>query len=280
MDRIVVTGGTGFIGKHLVTRLRQDRNQVFAFDINTGNVVNKATWDRYPPADVVVHLAARSFVPDSWKQPKEYIHSNLLGTVNALEFCRKHNARLVYVSSYLYGDPVSLPICESASLSALNPYAFSKKLAEDVCLFYMDAFGVNPLILRPFNVYGAYQSASFLIPSIVSQVRAGHTIHVKDLEPKRDYVYVKDFVDAISKGIDGRINTGIFNIGSGVSYSVGELIATIQGVLGTSLPVVSKDQRRPGEIMDSVADIGAACRELGWTPRFSLADGLQDMLQT
>ena len=180
----------------------------------------------------------------------------------------------------MYGKPASLPICESTALSPLNPYAFSKKLAEEACLFYMDAFDVSLLILRPFNAYGADQSASFLIPSIVSQVRACHTIHVKDLEPRRDYVYIKDLVDAICKGIDGRINTGIYNIGSGVSYSVGELIAIIQGVLGTSLPVVSEDQRRPGEIMDAVADIEAARRELDWTPRFSLVDGLQDMLQT
>ena len=86
-------------------------------------------------------------------------------------------------------------------------------------------------------------------------------------------------MDAISSAISLNSSYDVFNIGTGISYSVGELIATIQGIFGSSLPVVSANERRPGEIMDTVADIAAARRDLGWVPRFSLQDGLKDMLR-
>jgi nucleoside-diphosphate-sugar epimerase len=276
---VIVTGGTGFIGKHLVPRLRIDGHQVFPFDTRAGDIAEAATWRAFPDAGVVIHLAARSFVLDSWRQPVEYMRINLLGTLQALEFCRANGARLVFLSSYMYGETDLLPVPESATLAARNPYALSKMLAEEACQFYADNFGVKVTVLRPFNVYGAGQSHTFLVPTIINQARAGGTIRVIDLAPKRDYIYIKDLVDAISSAISLNSSYDVFNIGTGISYSVGELIATIQGIFGSSLPVVSANERRPGEIMDTVADIAAARRDLGWVPRFSLQDGLKDMLR-
>lgn len=278
MSDVIVTGGTGFIGRHLVPMLRNDGLQVYPFDSQSGDIAEPATWNGFPAADVVVHLAGRSFVPDSWSQPSEYMRINLLGTIQALEYCRAQDARLIFLSSYMYGVPALLPIPESAGLAARNPYAFSKMLAEKACQFYAENFGVKVTVLRPFNVYGAGQSDSFLIPSIFYQARTGDTIRVLDLAPKRDYIYIRDLVEAISTVINLNVSGGIFNIGSGVSHSVAELIAAIQGVLGTTLPVESADERRPGEIMDTVADITAARHALGWAPRFSLHEGLADML--
>lgn len=273
-----MTGGTGFIGKYLVPRLRIDGHQVFPFDARAGDIAESATWRTFPDAGVVVHLAARTFVPESWSQPTEYMRINVLGTVQALEYCRAHGARLVFLSSYMYGETDLLPIPESAPLAARNPYALSKMLAEEACQFYADNFGVRVTILRPFNVYGVGQSPTFLVPSIIAQVLAGGTIHVLDLAPKRDYIYVKDLVDAISNVITLNSSDGVFNIGAGISYSVADLIATIQDICGTSLAVISANERRTGEIMDTVADISAARRDLTWAPRFSLHEGLKDML--
>lgn len=277
MSDIIVTGGTGFIGKHLVPRLRNDGHQVYPVDSQPGDVAEPATWNGFPAAAAVVHLAGRTFVPDSWSQPSEYMRINLLGTIQALEYCRAHDASLIFLSSYMYGEPVLLPIPESAELAARNPYAFSKMLAEKACQFYAEHFGVKVTILRPFNVYGAGQSSSFLIPSIFEQACRGDTIRLMDLAPKRDYIYVKDLVEAIGTVINLNSSGGVFNIGSRVSHSVAELIAAIQGVLGIALPVESADKKRPGEIMDTVADITAARRVLGWTPRFSLYEGLLEM---
>jgi GDP-4-dehydro-6-deoxy-D-mannose reductase len=278
--KVLVTGGTGFIGKHLVPRLRLDGYKVCPVDSKSGDISESATWRGFPDAGVVVHLAARTFVPDSWVQAAEYMRVNLHGTIQALEYCRACSARLIFLSSYMYGEPEFLPIPESAQLAVKNPYALSKMLAEKACQFYSENFGVRITILRPFNAYGAGQANTFLIPSIIDQVLAGTTIRVMDLAPKRDYIYVKDLVEAITTIINLNSSDGVFNIGSGISHSVEELIGAIQNVLGTTLPFASVGLRRPGEIMDTVADITAATQAFGWSPHFSLYEGLADMLGT
>ncbi len=277
MTRYLVTGASGFIGTHLVRALAAAGAEVTAVGRTDGDVADDATWARFPDVDVVIHLAGKSFVPDSWLDPTGFMRSNLLGTVAALNFARLHRARLVYLSSYLYGNPRALPIPETAATGANNPYALSKTLAETACKFFADSFGVPVRILRPFNVYGPGQSSSFLIPLILRQVTEGVAIRVKDLEPRRDYVYVADVVRAILSASRMESPFEVFNVGSGVSHSVKELIDMIQAVWDTQLPVAADGERRKDEIMDTVADIAHAKRLLNWQPAWSLAAGLAEM---
>ena len=278
MARVVVTGASGFIGKYLVPKLRSVAHEVIEAGSTEGDVADEATWSRFPDVEVVVHLAGRTFVPDSWIDPAGFLRTNLQGTVLALDYCRTHDARLVFLSSYLYGKPEKMPIPESAALSATNPYALSKKLAEDACRFYADAFGVRVTVLRPFNVFGPDQAKHFLIPTIIDQAAAGNVIHVKDLEPKRDYVYIDDLADAIERSmvLDQAFN--IFNIGTGISYSVADLISLIQSIMGTNLAVQSSGERRAVEVMDTKADIERASAILGWSPKWTLKAGLEKVL--
>ena len=278
MINIVLTGGSGFIGGHLLPRLMLEGHNIWAADSKSGDISEVGTWGNFPDAEIVIHLAAKTFVPESWNAPAEYIKTNFLGTVQALEYCRARKSRLIFLSSYMYGEPDFLPIPETAILAVNNPYALSKQLAENACQFYYEKFGVFTTIFRPFNAYGAGQNSSFLIPSIIQQARLGNSIQVQDLAPKRDFIYIKDLVDAIALAVDLSDSGGIFNIGSGASHSVSDLIATIQKVLGTTLPVFSANKRRPGEIMDTVADISNAQKVFGWKPNYSLSDGLMDML--
>ncbi len=278
MARILVTGASGFIGRHLVPALRDAGHAVFEVDINSGDVADESTWVDFPRSDVVLHLAGKTFVPDSWADPAGFIKCNLLGTVSALNYCRRNNARLVFLSSYLYGNQKVLPIPETAPLVVNNPYGLSKKLAEEACWFFSDSFGIHVTILRLFNVYGPWQPEHFLIPSIIRQVNAGQVIRVKDLEPKRDYVYVKDVAQAILKAVDCQEGFRIFNIGSGASHSVEELIRIIQSIMKTDLPVKVDAERRKDEIMNTVADITASKHHLGWAPRWTLHRGVQHML--
>ena len=275
MSRVLVTGATGFIGRHLVPRLRTEGFDVVEAGGASGDTADEATWRRFPASDVVVHLAGKSFVPESWEVPRLFVRTNLLGTIEALEYCRAHGARLVYLSSYMYGDVARQPVPESTTLAAKNPYALSKKLAEEACEFYAERFVVPVTILRPFNIYGPGQSDTFLIPSILNQMKAGREIHVKDLEPRRDYVYVVDVVEAIANASRRTGGFGVFNVGSGTSHSVSELIRTIQDVWGSDLPVRSDGVRRKDEIMDTVADIARAREHLEWNPRFTLRQGLE-----
>lgn len=274
MTNVIVTGASGFIGRHLVPQLRQSGYRVIEMDSRDGDVADEATWKRLEPAAVVVHLAGKTFVPDSWSDPPQFISCNLLGTVQALDYCREHGARLVFLSSYLYGNPIELPINEGAPLVANNPYALSKKLAEEACRFYSEAFGVSVTVLRPFNVYGPGQSENFLIPWIIRQVNGSTAINVKDLEPKRDYIYVTDLVAAIVKAVATPSSLQVINIGTGVSHSVEELVRIVQEVKGTDLPVISGGERRKDEVMDTVADIREAGRLLGWAPEVSLLEGI------
>jgi GDP-4-dehydro-6-deoxy-D-mannose reductase len=277
LSSILVTGAAGFIGRRLVPALEGAGHRVHAVDSRAGDVADAATWARMPAVEVVVHLAGRTFVPDSWAQPEAFIRSNVLGAAEALGFCRTRGARLVFLSSYLYGNPARLPIHEDAPIAATNPYALSKQLAEEACRFYAERLAVPVTVLRPFNVYGPGQGEPFLIPHIVRQLAEGGPIQVKDLEPRRDYVYVDDVVAAIACAVGRRGGFGVFNVGSGVSHSVAQLIDAIQDVWQTRAHVRSAGERRHDEIMDTVADVSAAEAELGWRPRFGLREGLAEL---
>lgn len=278
MASVLVTGASGFIGQHLVPALRAAGHDVIETTVLSGDIADDATWLGFPKATVVVHLAARTFVPDSWKDPADFLRTNLIGAVCALDYCRTHDATMVFMSSYLYGTPESLPIPESAEMRAENPYALSKKLAEEACRFFADRYGVKVRVLRPFNVYGPGQPDSFLVPSLISQIVSGSIIQVHDLEPKRDYVYIDDVVDAIVRAAELDGGFTVLNIGTGLSHSVAELIDLLQDLHGTHLPVQASGERRPQEIMDTRADITRAGAVLGWAPKVSLQAGLSRML--
>ncbi len=279
MSKILVTGANGFVGKILCKTLTQLGHELIELTSGDGDITAATTWEKIPAVNIVIHLAAKTFVPDSWKQPDLFLQTNTFGTVQALEYCRKHQARMVFISSYLYGNPETLPIPETAKIYTPNPYALSKKTAEDYCKFYADSYAVKVVVIRPFNLYGAGQLTHFLIPEIILQVLKGKEIKIKDLEPKRDYIYITDFIDAIIRSLN--INEfQIFNIGSGISYSVGEIIEMVQKICGTDLLVISSAEKRQAEIIDTIADISKAKELLNWVPVTSMYDGLSAIVQT
>ena len=226
-----------------------------------------------------LRFRTRTFVPESWTDPAGFLEANLLGAVWGGDYCRERKASMVYLSSYLYGNAGSMPIPESAPLDTPNPYALSNKLAEDVCSFYASQYGVPSTILRPFNVYGPGQSDRFLIPSLVRQARSGGIVEIKDASPRRDYVYVEDVVNAIVKAAERKDGYGVFNIGTGHSHSVAEVIDMLCDLVGRDIEVRDAGERRPAEIMDSRADVARAREVLGWTPHWTLRDGLARMLE-
>lgn len=279
MARILVTGADGFIGRVLCDALRRNGATVIAWTRRQGDVADGNAFSGLADITHVFHLAARTFVPDSWKDPSGFHRTNVTGTLNVLELCRRCEARLTFVSAYLYGVPESLPISEKQVPRPNNPYALSKWMAEELCRFYSSNFGTGVTVLRPFNVYGLGQGQHFLIPEIVRQVRGGNAVRVKDLAPRRDYVHIDDLVDALLKTLSGRSPFDILNIGSGESMSVAEIISVIQKIAGTSLQAVQEGEQRINEIPDVRADISRARSVLGWEPRVPFTEGIHRMLQ-
>lgn len=277
--KILITGSEGFIGKALSTTLLEAGHTVTGFDLQDGDISARGTLEGTGTADHVFHLAARSYVPDSWENPFEFYHTNLDGTVNVLEFCRKTGAALTYISSYLYGAPQYLPVDENHPVQPYNPYSHSKIIAEDTCRFYRDHFGIKVTILRPFNIYGPGQDAKFVIPHILNQLldTDKETIEVMDIRPKRDYLFISDFIRALQMTI--RTPGSIYNIGSGRSVSVEEIIRTASKVSGITKPVVTANKQRPNEIMDLYADISRAEKELGWSPEIDICKGIEKILK-
>jgi nucleoside-diphosphate-sugar epimerase len=273
---ILVTGGTGFIGSALVGALSGRGYAVRALSRADGEIA-RCSLD-FPPPSHVFHLAARVFVPDSWKSPLDFYETNVLGTVNVLEYCRRKSVPLTFVSSYVYGHPTSLPISESHPLVAVNPYAHSKILAEQACGFYAQTFSLPVTIVRPFNLYGPGQDGRFLIPTLASQLLdpAQAVITVADPLPRRDYIFLGDFVELLLRTIEAP--PGVYNAGGGVSWSILDLIQLMAGITGIEKPLHSTGQNRPHEINDVVADITQATRDLSWTPHTSLREGLTAVL--
>lgn len=276
---VIVTGATGFIGKALCEQLEKQNYNVIPVSTLDGDIANTSVLAKYHGNNVihVFHLAGLTFVPASWEKPDEFIKTNVLGTTSALEFCRLNNAGMTLVSAYLYGADVINPISEDTVPAPNNPYALSKKMAEDVCKFYAEYYHVNCSILRPFNVYGTGQGEHFLIPSIISQIKEGNEVKVKDLEPKRDYIHINDLVECLSQTIRLK-GFAILNVGSGKSYSVKEVINLLMKVCGVNLPVHSENNVRRNEISDTIADISRANLILGWQPKINLEQGLRLIL--
>ncbi len=274
----LVTGGKGFLGRALCARLEAEGQSVKALDRSDGDIADSASWNAFPKAKVLYHLAGRSYVPDSWEQGGDFVATNVLGTELALGYCRRHAAKMVYASAYVYGIPARLPINEQDPVSPNNPYALTKRLGEQLIEFAATYQGITATALRVFNVFGPGQRPEFLLPLIVKQIKEGKEIRLFDLSPKRDYIYLDDVIEAFYRA--GRLESGfhLLNLGSGQSYSVGEIVALIQKVAGTSLPVFSTDSPRPQEIPDVVADISQALEVLNWRPQTSFTQGIQSML--
>ena len=282
MKSVLVTGAGGFIGRRLARALRGTGHQVLELGSRDGDISDPATLKRFDGAsvDFVFHLAGRTYVPDAWREPADFQRVNVTGTVNTLELCRKRNIPLTYVSAYLYGIPASLPVKETDKIEPNNPYALSKFLAESLCNFYATHFNVATTVIRPFNIYGIGQKTHFLIPEIIAQIKAGKSIHAKDLTPRRDYLYLDDLVDGLLLTMVSKTGYRVYNIGYGNSLSVKEIIDIIQSVAGTSLEVIGESIPRRNEIQDVYADISKIRQELAWQPRYSFAEGVRKMLNS
>ena len=279
--KILVTGSKGFIGQALIKILKKLNYKILTFNSKDGDISDVNLYEKYKNSDIsyIFHLAAKTFVPNSWENPIDFYKTSVIGTEQVLELCRKGSIPMTFVSAYIYGNPTTLPISEEDKIKPNNPYAHSKFLAEELCKFYSEFYNTRVVIARPFNIYGKNQNKNFLIPHIIEQVLNSDNIYVKDLNPKRDYVYIDDLIDGLIKTMSVKDKFSIFNFGSGIELSVEEIINIIQKVAKTSKNIISEKIERQNEIMSVVADISKAKSDLKWEPKFTFQMGVMEILK-
>lgn len=298
---ILVTGGAGFIGSHIVDAYIESGHRVVVIDdLSTGHQANinpQASFQKMDVRDmalselfvterfdIVNHQAALGNVRASMKDPMSYVDVNVRGGVNLLECCRKYGVRKVIYSSTggcVYGEPQYLPADENHPLQPRDPYGASKASFELYLPVYAINYGLQYTILRYPNVYGPRQDplgeAGVVSIFIGQMLRGIQAVINGDGEQKRDFVFISDVVSAnllaLERG-DGRV----YNLGWGFGESVNQIFRYLKTMLNYSLDEVH-GLPKLGEVSCTYLDAKKAGRELGWEPLVKLEDGLRRTLE-
>jgi UDP-glucose 4-epimerase len=291
--RVVVTGGAGFIGSHVVDALLARGDEVHVIDnLATGRRENlnpeaalhehdireplRPLFDAIRP-QVVTHLAAQADVGTSVEQPQLDAQVNVLGTLNVLEAARPHEAQVIFSSTggTIYGEREQ-PAREDDPREPISPYGTSKLAAEEYLATWNRLYGSRHVALRFANVYGPRQLPKLeggVVSIFLDRLRAGEGITIYgDGDQTRDFVYVGDVVAAVLAAI-GQQGTP-FNIGTGTETSVNELFEACRRIAGVEAQAEHAPPK-PGDARRSVLDVSRAERELGWRPQTPLAEGLE-----
>lgn len=279
--RIAVAGSDGFVGTFVCKQLEDAGHVVIKIDISQGvDLCNNAIVNQIQPVDCFIHLANLVYVPGSYQDPEKYYRINYLTTLNALEICKKHDARLIYASSYIYGAPQYIPVDENHPVCPFNPYAQTKVICEKLCEGYHRDFKVKVSVLRPFNIYGVGQKGMLLIPEIIGQLKEGKKqIQLKAATPRRDYINVLDVAGAFVSCIDDKNEYGVYNVCSGESISVKEITEIINKYLKNKVEFLFSESDRPNEV-DETRGSCKRLMDLGWKPTKTLEEGIIDILKS
>ena len=301
---VLVTGGGGFIGSRLCERLVQSDANVRAFvrytsraeigllrflepdilkkiEIIRGDLRDfSAVAQALRGVDIVFHLGALISIPYSYVHPVETVQTNLLGTLNILEACRKSGAKLVHTStSEVYGTALRVPIDEDHPLQGQSPYSASKIGADKLVESYFRSFGLPTVTVRPFNTYGPGQSTRAVIPTIITQALAGGVVRLGNLDAIRDFTYLDDTVEGFLLTAQADTWNGeTYNLGSGEEISIGAIAALIFRLMGKQAEIqLEKNRLRPekSEVLRLISDNRKAKLELGWQPTVGMEEGLQ-----
>ncbi len=286
---VLVTGGSGFIGRHVVKRLVEKGFKVKVFDLvepplevpfEKGDVRDyNRLKEAVSGSDYVIHLAAIVSAVEAMERPYDTLETNVIGTFNVAEACRRNvTEKLIYASSVaVYGEPKYLPIDEEHPLNPTNLYGATKLSGEAIIAGYHGNYGLRYISLRFFNVYGPYMRPSpysGVIPAFLSRIKEGMPLKIEgDGKQTRDFVYVEDVTESILRSIESE-EVGPFNIGTGRDISIIELANLLFKITGRETGLTFTGPR-PGDIRRSRADISKAMSQLKWMPRFSVEDGLR-----
>lgn len=297
MNKVIITGGAGFIGSHVVEHYLKNNFSVCVLDnLSTGRIENlnefknsiefiecdiskHGSWQKkFKDAQIVIHLAALADIVPSIQNPSSYYDSNVTGTFNVLEASRMGNIKkFIYAaSSSCYGIPAIYPTPESSAILPQYPYALTKRLGEELVLHWGRTYKLPVLSLRFFNVYGPRSRTSGTYGAVFGVFLAQKLANkpftvVGDGTQTRDFTFVTDVADAVFVAANSNFTNTIYNVGSGKTISVNRLVELLEG------PCIHIP-KRPGEPDCTFADIQKIKKELKWRPKVSIEEGVQELL--
>ncbi len=299
MSTIVITGGLGFVGSHVIDLLsKEDYNLVIIDNEYTGKLINVKKHlnknsitihrvdirdrEKIPRllenADAVIHLAAIVSIDKFLEDPYMGYDVNAMGTLNIVESCRKNDIdKIVFASSTaVYGDPIYIPIDENHPTNPKSLYGASKLSGEKILFSYSKTYGIKGISLRFFNIYGPRMTpgpyAGVIYKFIKAVLKNESIIIYGNGKQTRDFVYVEDVAEAILHTL--RYNASeVFNVGTGQSITILELAKKIMNLIGRKVKIKFTHER-PGDIKLSQANIKKISEKLGWKPRTDLLEGL------
>ena len=312
MKNLLITGGAGFIGSHLVDRLLatnveqitvvDDFNNFYdpsikrdnirehlkdpRYSINEVDIRDRAALDQIFKAnnfDCVVHLAARAGVRPSLSEPQLYTETNINGTLNLLELARSSNIKQFVFgsSSSVYGINAKVPFSEDDPIrQPISPYAATKGAGELLCHTYAHLYGLRCVCLRFFTVYGPRQRPDLAIHKFAKLISQRKPIPVfGDGTTRRDYTYVDDIVDGVMAAIDyDQSNYEVINLGESRTVELNELISLLEKELDTHA-IIDRQPPQPGDVPQTFADISKARALLGYHPKTQIEEGLHRFVE-
>jgi UDP-glucose 4-epimerase len=304
-SKVLVTGGAGFIGSHIVDALLNGGYEVGVLDdfstgqrtnlegslhrlrLHSGDIRDAAFVKRtVRDYEAVIHQAALVSVTRSVEDPVRTSSVNVDGTLNLLAAAKDSSIdRFVYASSSsVYGETETLPKRESMSPQPISPYAVSKLAAENYCRVFARVYGLRTVCLRYFNIYGPrqkYGPYSGVIPTFLNRVKNNEPpVIFGDGEQTRDFTYVEDAVSANLLSLERDVEPGdVFNVAAGGQVTLNRLAASIETLMGKSRLGTQRAPPRKGDVRGSYADISKAKAVLGYSPRFSLEEGLRKVVE-
>jgi UDP-glucose 4-epimerase len=286
-SRVLVTGSAGFVGNHLCRHLLElgisivrnsganDKNKLDVTDINqlhsTANL----------GIEGVVHLAAKTSVNSAAKDPYQAYYANIVGTLNVLEFCRLRNIKkLIFMSSYVYGEPKYLPIDEKHPVNPHSTYHKSKLIAEQLCRNYSLDFGIDVVTLRPFLLYGPNAKPYMFISTVIQQIKNNGHVFLSGKHTSRDFLFITDFLDLVTI-ILNKFPKGynLYNVGYGESHRLEEVTQILAELLNKKISISYNNQIRPGDVTKMIADISEVSNAFQWKPKIGIHEGLEKTLQ-
>lgn len=289
--RILVTGGAGFIGSHIVKQLLEEGHEVVVYDKEgradktiKGDVKDTELLVKsLAGVDAVIHMASFISVEESVENPLKYMENNVLGTASLLLAMREAGVKKIVFSSSatVYGEPESLPILEDAPLSAANPYAASKIAMEAMCESFSKTDGFNVTILRYFNPYGPGENHNPETHAIPNFIMAG--IEKKPVplywkgEQTRDFIFVEDLASAhiAVLNLDGY---NVFNVGTETGTKIMDVINILSEIFGYSLEIEDLGDRK-GDVMKNYASSTELKKVVGWEAKVGLEEGLKNTVE-